>query len=116
MIYDATCTGSIAGLSHVWAAGAGLYRTLDRLDASFGASSWEEALRWLEERGLPTLWKHTCVGDLEEVIAHYNEHRPHRSLGQRPPTAAAESAPLATVTSLRTTRCDGLINEYRVAA
>lgn len=47
MIYDATCRGRIAGLSHVWQAGAGLYRTLDRLEASLGATSWEQALRWL---------------------------------------------------------------------
>ena len=51
-----------------------------------------------------------------DYISHYNQHRPHRSLGQRPPTGAAESAPLATFSPLRTTRCNGLINEYRNAA
>ena len=51
-------------------------------------------------------------------ITHYNEHRPHRSLGQRPPTPNADPPPTppATVTVLRTARCDGLINEYRNAA
>ena len=49
MVYDATCKGKLVGLSHAWQLGAGLYRTLDRLDASFGATSWSEALRWLGE-------------------------------------------------------------------
>ena len=51
-----------------------------------------------------------------DYTSHYNQHRPHRSLGQRPPTGAAESAPLATFSPLRTTRCNGLVNEYRNAA
>jgi len=53
-----------------------------------------------------------------DYITHYNEHRPHRSLGQRPPTPNADPPPTppATVTVLRTTRCAGLINEYRDAA
>ena len=53
-----------------------------------------------------------------DYIAHYNQHRPHRSLGQRQPTPPADPPPSApaTVTVLRTTRCDGLINEYRNAA
>jgi transposase InsO family protein len=51
-------------------------------------------------------------------IEHYNSHRPHRSLEQRPPAAAGEPspAPPATITVLRTTRCDGLISEYENAA
>ena len=55
------------------------------------------------------------VGD---YIEHYNQHRPHQSLGQRPPTPdhGPPEAPPATVTVLRTSRCDGLINEYRNAA
>lgn len=51
-----------------------------------------------------------------DYIAHYNVHRPHRSLSQRSPTRAAEPASMATISPLRTTRCDGLINEYRNAA
>ena len=53
-----------------------------------------------------------------EYIAHYNEHRPHRSLEQRPPTPATDppDSPPATVPMLRTIRCDGLLNEYRNAA
>jgi transposase InsO family protein len=55
------------------------------------------------------------VGD---YIEHHNQHRPHQSLSQRPPTPAHDppEAPPATVTVLRTRRCDGLIPEYRNAA
>jgi transposase InsO family protein len=60
---------------------------------------------------------------LERIVIdytdHYNAHRPHRSLGQRPPedpdpTATPPPHPSASV--LRSSRCDGLIHEYRNAA
>ncbi|MCP3933734.1 MAG: transposase family protein [Actinomycetia bacterium] len=53
-----------------------------------------------------------------EFITHYNQHRPHQSLGQRPPTPVDEppDTPPTNVTVLRTSRCDGLIHEYRNAA
>ncbi|MCP5028903.1 MAG: transposase [Actinomycetia bacterium] len=55
-----------------------------------------------------------------DYIDHYNTHRPHRSLGQRPPRPAApdEAARVASqpLRVIRTSRCDGLINEYRNAA
>jgi putative transposase len=54
-----------------------------------------------------------------DYIDHYNAHRPHRSLHQRPPRADRESTPATPATPLRvvkSTRCDGLINEYRNAA
>jgi transposase InsO family protein len=54
---------------------------------------------------------------LEEYIGHYNVHRPHRALGQRPPGrtgAAPIFRPDAPVTADR--RCGGLIHEYRQAA
>jgi transposase InsO family protein len=52
-----------------------------------------------------------------DYIAHYNHHRPHRSLQQRPPDAIDKPppAPPATITTFRSTRCDGLINEYQNA-
>ena len=53
---------------------------------------------------------------LEEYVAHYNQHRPHRSLNQHPPVGP-------TVTDIGCNRritsrsvCGGLINEYRSAA
>jgi transposase InsO family protein len=55
-----------------------------------------------------------------DYIDQYNTHRPHRSLDQRPPR---DSDPLesarrdpAKLRIVRSTRCDGLINEYRNAA
>jgi hypothetical protein len=35
------------GLSTAWGAGSVLYRGLGRLDGTFGATSWDEALEWL---------------------------------------------------------------------
>ena len=49
-------------------------------------------------------------------VEHYNEHRPHRSLDQRPPAGTIKSPPTAPAPPVRTTRCEGLINEYRNAA
>jgi hypothetical protein len=64
---------------------------------------------------------------LHHVVAtytrHYNEHRPHRSLGQRPPLSKrppSDEQPLADVIDLdRIRRRDllgGLIHEYQLAA
>ena len=47
MIYDRTCTTHGVGLSTAWAAGAQLYRGLGRHDASYGATSWADALAWV---------------------------------------------------------------------
>ena len=53
-----------------------------------------------------------------DYIEHYNTHRPDRSLHQRPPAPQhrpnAESQEPPRV--IRSSRCDGLINEYRNAA
>jgi putative transposase len=53
-----------------------------------------------------------------DYVEHYNQHRPHRSLEQRPPTPTTnpQDTPQATVAVLRTARCDGLINEYENVA
>ena len=49
MVYDRTCVAKVApvGLSTAWAAGSVLYRGLNRIDAAFGATSWDDALTWL---------------------------------------------------------------------
>lgn len=48
MVYDRTCARRfLPGLTTAWRAGALLYRGLGRLDATFGAASWDEALAWL---------------------------------------------------------------------
>jgi putative transposase len=53
-----------------------------------------------------------------DYIEHYNTHRPHRSLNQRPPLVADERAPAdpRNFRVMKSTRCQGLINEYQTAA
>jgi len=54
-----------------------------------------------------------------DYIDHYNDHRPHRSLDQQPPSRAATipiRSPSDEVSVRRSSRCDGLIHEYRNAA
>jgi len=54
---------------------------------------------------------------LEDYVVHYNEHRPHRSLGQAPPLGAVpEPVPAASGRVVRLDRVGGLVHEYaRVA-
>jgi len=57
---------------------------------------------------------------LAEYVEHYNAHRPHRSIGQRPP-ARSEATPstISDVDAARLRRADrlgGLIHEYRMVA
>jgi len=49
LLFDRTCVGAglRPGLSGVWAAGRQLYRALGRLDAGYGAATWDEGLQWL---------------------------------------------------------------------
>ncbi len=49
---------------------------------------------------------------LEEYLIHYNGHRPHRALGQRPPNPAASIPPPATGPIQRRQILAGLISEY----
>jgi putative transposase len=50
---------------------------------------------------------------LTEYTAHYDDHRPHRSLGQRPPAGRPAPPPDGTNTRhLRRDRLGGLIHEY----
>jgi putative transposase len=59
---------------------------------------------------------------LTGYIVHYNEHRPHRALNERPPLATpmATERSLADVIDLarvrRRDRLGGLIHEYELAA
>ncbi|MFF8004812.1 integrase core domain-containing protein [Streptomyces sp. NPDC007917] len=56
---------------------------------------------------------------ISEYAKHYNQHRPHRSLGQRAPDLLTEHGPPTTTDNTRIHRHDrlgGLIHEYRCAA
>jgi len=54
---------------------------------------------------------------LRRYVAHYNGHRPHRSLSLQPPEGrAAVSARAPTVRIDRREVLGGLINEYKAAA
>ena len=53
---------------------------------------------------------------LTEYTRHYNEHRPHRSLDQRPPKPSSNVSDLAAARVRRRTVLGGLINEYSQAA
>jgi putative transposase len=57
---------------------------------------------------------------LDEYVAHYNRHRPHRARNLRPPDAGDTAATLVTdLAAARIRRCNilgGLINEYERAA
>jgi putative transposase len=53
---------------------------------------------------------------LASYTAHYNEHRPHRSLGQRSPVPRSKVTDLTAAKVKRRSILDGLINEYAQAA
>ena len=80
------------------------------------AERWIGTLRCeLLDRAI--IWNRRHPEDLVvDYIDHYNAH-PHRSLDQRAPLGT--KPPLADPSHLRvvkSTRCDGLINEYQHAA
>lgn len=49
VVFDRTCRSPLGGLSALWSIGAEWNRTLGRFDACFGASHWQQALRWLAD-------------------------------------------------------------------
>ncbi len=53
---------------------------------------------------------------LNEYATHYNDHRPHRSLEQRPPNPTPPAVDLATTRVQRHPVLGGLINEYAQVA
>jgi putative transposase len=54
---------------------------------------------------------------LSDHVRHYNQHRPHRSLGQGPPLGVIPPpAPAADVSVVRLDRLGGLIHEYAQVA
>jgi putative transposase len=54
---------------------------------------------------------------LAEYVDHYNDHRPHRALGQAPPLKPSEPVVLASPGRVvRRDRLGGLIHEYAQVA
>ena len=57
---------------------------------------------------------------LAEYVEHYNSHRPHRSLSQRPPAASDVTPPTIGDVDIarlrRANRLGGLTHEYRMVA
>jgi putative transposase len=87
------------------------------------AERWVGTLRRECLDRLLILGRRHLEGVVTSYTAHYNEHRPHRSLSQRPPLAslqAAEEPGAGEVLTLdqlrRRDRLGGLIHEYRLAA
>ena len=63
------------------------------------------------------IWKESQLRRLVvDYLNHYNEHRPHRSLGQQPPSRTPTTVFRAGHPVAATIRCDGLVREYRQAA
>jgi hypothetical protein len=67
------------------------------------------------DRILITSERHLAVV-LDQYTAHYNGHRPHRSLGQRPPAPRSQIANQPAANVQRRPILGGLINEYGQAA
>ena len=63
------------------------------------------------------IWNHRHLQRLlRQFVEHYNTHRPHRSLGQRPPDNPEVVAYRPSQPIRRHRTCDQLINQYRQAA
>ncbi len=106
------------------------FLALCSIASRFGRPGTPTDQAWIETLfgHVKTEWPHlekitdpnTLRAELDIARHDYNTHRPHRSLDQRPPrhttpdnNTTDHPLPLRLV---RTTRCDGLINEYRHAA
>jgi putative transposase len=71
-----------------------------------------------------TLARRHLAAVLAEYAGHYNSHRPHRSLSQRPPAAPDVTPPaigdvdvdVDVARPRRADRLGGLIHEYRIVA
>ena len=81
------------------------------------AERWIETLR-RELLDRTRIWNQRQLERLVvDYIDHYNQHRPHRALEQRPPAGALDGLPPdRPLQVVKTPRCHGLINEYQNAA
>jgi putative transposase len=86
------------------------------------AERWAETVRGECLDRILILGRHHLQQVLATYVAHYNEHRPHRSLEQRPrlakqpPTEQAVIEAIALGRIRRRDRLGGLLHEYELAA
>jgi putative transposase len=86
------------------------------------ASSNAIAERWISSARRECLDRMLITGELHlrlvlrEYVEHYNVHRPHRTLRQRPPAGREPPAISLNVQILRRDRLGGLIHEYAQVA
>ena len=109
---DATFTDTFAAI--LASQGIRILRTPMRTPpANAFAERWVATVRReLLDRMLVLGRRHLQIA-LLGYVAHHNQHRPHRALGQAPPQGAVPPpAPAANVRVLRVDRLGGLIQEY----
>jgi len=70
-----------------------------------------------EVAGRTIIWnQHQLERLVIDYMGHYNELRPHRSLEQRPPLPTPDAEPVPPrLQIVKSTRCDDLVNGYRIA-
>ncbi|WP_242624232.1 transposase [Micromonospora kangleipakensis] len=79
------------------------------------AERWVGTVRQCTDRML-ILGELHLAAVLSEYVAHYNGHRPHRSLDQQPPNPPPQVVDLNAARVQRRPILGGLINEYSQAA
>ena len=114
--------------------GAGQYsRTFDDVFEAIGATAIPTPPRAPQANAFAERWVRTVRHELldrtliwnqrqlrrllNEFVAHYNTHRPHRSLHQQAPANDGNASVIELGHPIRrNVTCHGLINEYRPAA
>jgi putative transposase len=99
------------------AAGTEIIRTPPKAPrANAHAERWVSTVRRECTDRLLILGERHLTAVLAEYTRHYNQHRPHRSLGQRPPAPRSEVSQVTATQVRRRPILAGLINEYEQAA
>jgi transposase InsO family protein len=115
-----TATASTAAFDEVFRSeGIRVIRTPVRAPrANAHAERWVQTLRRECLDSILIVGRQHLERVVREYINHYNDHRPHRALEQRPPSrspaTATQSQRLPQIT--RRDRLGGLLHEYRAAA
>jgi putative transposase len=93
------------------------------VDEEFGAEGIEvirTPVRLTRAHAFAERFVGTVRRECLDLVTHYNQHRPHRSLAQRAPLALERArSPIRCPDATRLRRTDklgGLVHEYRLAA